>query len=181
MTRNELIEVMARAICEEDHDGGDFGMMGIDAWGQPRARKAYIDRATAALTAIEAAGMRVVPADVAGLVERLTKLGKRREMEGIYTDQNICEAAASALQAQAAEIQALAMDALTAQGQAWENHDRAKAAEAKLREAVEVIQEARESIADLLSGCAKYGISTKGWLEDIDAFLATMEKTDDKG
>lgn len=32
------------------------------------------------------------------LVKRLRDLGKRREMEGIYTDQNICEAAADRIE-----------------------------------------------------------------------------------
>src|SRR5690554_7870265 len=42
--------------------------------------------------------------DVWELVERLRRLGQRREMEGIYTDQNICEAAAAKLQETEAEL-----------------------------------------------------------------------------
>ena len=53
---DELIEKMARAICEEDHKGGDFGMMGIDAWEEPRGREVYIARARAALSVIHGEG-----------------------------------------------------------------------------------------------------------------------------
>ena len=45
-----------------------------------------------------------LPSDVAALADRLRRLGQRREMEGIYTDRNICEAAAAKLQEQAAEL-----------------------------------------------------------------------------
>jgi hypothetical protein len=41
------------------------------------------------------------------LVERLRALGKRREMEGNYTDQDICEAAAAQLEGAEAEIRHL--------------------------------------------------------------------------
>lgn len=58
---DELIEKMARAICEEDHKGGDFGMMGIDAWEEPRGREVYIARARAALSVIHGEGKTIVP------------------------------------------------------------------------------------------------------------------------
>lgn len=55
MTRDELIALMARA--DAGFDGRPFEAM-------PAAdRKRYIARSTAALAAIEAAGMRVVPED----------------------------------------------------------------------------------------------------------------------
>ena len=62
MTRDELIETMARAICESIHEGGDWGMQGVDAWeSRESARDCFRKNATAALTAIEAASYAVVP------------------------------------------------------------------------------------------------------------------------
>ena len=67
MTRDELIEVMARAIWKDD-----YGAMLYEAReysGQPNGESAWREvewmreAATAALTAIEAAGMRVVPVE----------------------------------------------------------------------------------------------------------------------
>lgn len=67
MNRNELIEVMARAIWKDD-----YGAMLYEAReysGQPNGESAWREvewmreAATTALTAIEAAGMRVVPED----------------------------------------------------------------------------------------------------------------------
>ena len=48
MTRDEIVEVMARAICHSSN-------IPIGLW------RALIPHATAALSALEAAGMRVVP------------------------------------------------------------------------------------------------------------------------
>jgi hypothetical protein len=68
------------------------------------------------------------------------------------------------------ELQSTAMEALTAQGQAWEASDRIDAAEAKLREAVEVMREVRQIARGVNSG----------WFVDIadqiEIFLSTMEK-----
>lgn len=61
MTDEQIIELMARAICDNDHKGGDFGMTGADAWEEWNAREVYTDRAAAALTALRSAGMAVVP------------------------------------------------------------------------------------------------------------------------
>jgi hypothetical protein len=55
MTRAELVEAMARAICAEDAECGPWDMA-------PRIlREALRDEARAALAAIEAAGFAVVP------------------------------------------------------------------------------------------------------------------------
>ena len=56
MTRDHLIETMARAIHDEYHQGGQ-------TWDEAHAAERIMCRSmvAAALTAIEAAGMRVVP------------------------------------------------------------------------------------------------------------------------
>ncbi len=54
--REKLIETMARAICVESGAGPNF-------WPH------YVNPAEAALTAIEAAGMRLVPAEPGSLPE----------------------------------------------------------------------------------------------------------------
>lgn len=59
MTRDQLIETMARAMCFSDY--GDAEHEGQRMADTPENLPPYIPLATAALTAIEAAGMRVVP------------------------------------------------------------------------------------------------------------------------
>ena len=71
MTRNQFIETMARAMCEARGVRPDFithGSVAVTAGGTPTGpfvyRRAWQDAlpdATAALTAIEATGMRLVP------------------------------------------------------------------------------------------------------------------------
>ena len=63
MTREELIEVMARAICAgQGLDWKDqFSIWSSN--GDPLAHEAFKHDATAALTALEAAGVRLVPVD----------------------------------------------------------------------------------------------------------------------
>ena len=78
MTRDQLIEAMARAICWKNGMNPDLTLGGD---GQNFLWHEYISQATAALTAIEAAGMRVVP------VEPTT------EMEVAGTETWLCEAA----------------------------------------------------------------------------------------
>lgn len=58
MTRDQLIKTMARAIHDEYHQGGQ-------TWDEAHAGERIMCRSmvTAALTAIEAAGMRVVPVE----------------------------------------------------------------------------------------------------------------------
>lgn len=63
MTRDQLIETMAWAMCDYDYEGNSAPFTGDIMWGDERIRVAYIARATAALTALEAAGMRVVPVE----------------------------------------------------------------------------------------------------------------------
>jgi hypothetical protein len=58
MTRDQLIETMARAICAaEGFDPDNQETTGISYW------VTWAQHATAALTALEAAGMRVVPVE----------------------------------------------------------------------------------------------------------------------
>ena len=136
--------------------------------------------------------------DVEGLVERLTKLGQRREMEGIYTDQNICETAASALQAQAAEIERLTRssngweaDAMIYAKNAdyWEDELRkADAVIMRLNSGAELqaitaahndtLAKLREAVG-IIERLANGGIVVIGqYRAEARAFLATMEKTD---
>ena len=56
MTRDEIVEVMARALCPSVWESKRDNIENIDA-----ARADWMRRATAALSALEAAGMRVVP------------------------------------------------------------------------------------------------------------------------
>lgn len=84
--------------------------------------------------------------DVAGLVERLDNLGKRREMEGIYTDQNICEAAASTIRALAREKAAAVGLAQGSGAIADQQRARAEAAEAKVTEQAAEIERLREAV-----------------------------------
>ena len=70
-TREQLIEAMARAICEEDGYEPEFlepgDAFGIDVHirGEPchYIWRQWTERAVAALTAIEAAGLAIVPVD----------------------------------------------------------------------------------------------------------------------
>ena len=57
MTREELIEVMARAILRDYEDGADMST-------HPVPERAATRHAVAALSAIEAAGVRLVPAQL---------------------------------------------------------------------------------------------------------------------
>jgi len=59
MDRNELIEAMARAIANEIHECGDFGITGDDAY-EARTDD-FKAQAAAALSAIEAQGLAIVP------------------------------------------------------------------------------------------------------------------------
>ena len=81
MTEQELVEKVARAICEEDHKGGDFGMMGIDAWEEPRGREVYIARARAALSVIREALSEPTPA-MLGAAWNADELHCPRTLEG---------------------------------------------------------------------------------------------------
>lgn len=121
---------------------------------------------------IEAACLPAAPEDVAGLVERLNSRAEWALL-GVpgswsYEDGIAMRDAASALQAQAAEI---------AQLREWiavcnlERKER-DAAEAKLREAVEVIR--RWHMADLTG----HDGSLSRARQVSEAFLASMEKTD---
>lgn len=58
MTRDQLVETMARAMCRDDF--GEVEHEGHVVADRPENWTPYIPLATAALTAIEAAGMRVV-------------------------------------------------------------------------------------------------------------------------
>lgn len=46
------------------------------------------------------------------LVERLNRLAKRRDMEGIYTDGNICEEAAATIERLREALESIAYDRL---------------------------------------------------------------------
>lgn len=61
MTRDQLVETMARAMCRDDF--GEVEHEGHVVADRPENWTPYIPLATAALTAIEAAGMRVVPVE----------------------------------------------------------------------------------------------------------------------
>lgn len=56
MTREELIEVMARAILQDFEDGADMSTHAVP-------ERAASRHARAALTALEAAGVRLVPSE----------------------------------------------------------------------------------------------------------------------
>lgn len=77
MTRAELVEAMARAICAEDAECGPWDMA-------PRVlRQALRDEATAALAAIEAAGLAVVPREATWEMVRAAKGRSQPETETI--------------------------------------------------------------------------------------------------
>lgn len=107
--------------------------------------------------------------DVTRLVERLNN-----ELGWGIGPAMLCQEAAAALQAQAAEIEQLREIAKSYKGDAIDTL-------AKLREAVEVIRPfaaiSREGVVTTKTGhvrlttCAEY-------FHEADAFLATMEKTD---
>jgi hypothetical protein len=62
MTREQIIETMARALCARIYPSPDFkpdGSQWPSAW--ERSRVEFHQQATAALSALEAAGMVVVP------------------------------------------------------------------------------------------------------------------------
>ena len=61
MTRPELIEVLARAIANEIHECGDFGITGNDAY-EARTED-FKAQAKAVLAAIEARGLAIVPVE----------------------------------------------------------------------------------------------------------------------
>ncbi len=111
MTRDELIALMAQAICVRSGAG-------------PNLWRHYVNFADAALTAIEAAGMRVVPEEAALAIARAEGMGE---------------------------------------------------AEAKLREAVEVMRELNRVGRLYLPYDKPNGECDKA-LETTRAFLATMEK-----
>jgi len=82
MTREELIEVMARAILQDFEDGADMST-------HPVPERAASRNARAALAAIEAAGVRLVPvkctADMAGYAgARAEARGDIRMLPGEY-------------------------------------------------------------------------------------------------
>ena len=81
MTREELIEVMARAILQDFEDGADMST-------HPVPERAASRNARAALAAIEAAGVRLVPVEatqeMTGAV--LEPTASRYEVMKTYSD-----------------------------------------------------------------------------------------------
>jgi hypothetical protein len=90
MTREELIEVMARAILQDFEDGADMST-------HPVPERAASRNARAALAAIEAAGVRLVDA---GEVEENARL--RAALQAIVDNAEIGEREADAAFARAA-------------------------------------------------------------------------------
>lgn len=122
--------------------------------------------------------------DVAGLVERLSSF-----LAGSNGARRTLNEAIETLQAQAAEIerrdeaiasqnkviQEQALSYLALDGQAQELMDRAEAAEAKLREAVEMISSAPVR-PDCDWKCKECDCGIRAWDDRRSAWLATMEK-----
>jgi len=81
MTREELIEVMARAILQDFEDGADMST-------HPVPERAASRNARAALAALEAAGVRLVPSEatqeMTGAV--LEPTASRYEVMKTYSD-----------------------------------------------------------------------------------------------
>jgi hypothetical protein len=64
MNREQIIETMARAACERVYPNCDFapeGSVWVSTWA--REREAFEEQASAALSALEAAGLVVVPVE----------------------------------------------------------------------------------------------------------------------
>ena len=135
------------------------------------------------MTDEQAACVPAMPADVAALVERLDDKWKHSEED--------CYAAASAIKAQAAEIERLTKELGSCRrlyndlysGELAATVSRAEAAEAKLREAVEVMRMAKAEIdtADVAGArnAAGYLTDRALWatraINTIDTFLAKLE------